>query len=165
MYHKLIFLISIKLMRIKSSLVSQTFDIILISLIFLIISILTFLYGVNPLDFSISSILWYVLLIIGVIIITEIVMRKLYTYEIDNAGIKETFVFFSKRETFIPYNNIIKIDLRKSFFGRMLNYGDIEVLSSSATKIVLKGIRSPENVYRKIKEMFEKHKKEKEENE
>jgi len=103
-------------MRIKSSLVSQTFDIILISLIFLIISILTFLYGVNPLDFSISSILWYVLLIIGVIIINEIVMRKLYTYEIDNAGIKETFVFFSKRETFIPYNNIIKIDLRKSFF-------------------------------------------------
>lgn len=92
-------------------------------------------------------------------------MRKLYTYEIDNAGIKETFVFFSKRETFIPYNNIIKIDLRKSFFGRMLNYGDIEVLSSSATKIVLKGIRNPENVYRKIKEMFEKHKKEKEENE
>jgi len=47
----------------------------------------------------------------------------------------------------------------------MLNYGDIEVLSSSATKIVLKGIRNPENVYRKIKEMFEKHKKEKEENE
>jgi len=152
-------------MKIKSSLLSQIFEIILISLIFLILFILTFAYDANPLNFSISSILWYGLLVVGFIIIDEIVMRKLYTYEIDDTGVKERFVLFSKKETFIPYNNIIKVDMKKSFFGRILNYGDIEILSSSATKIVLKGIRSPENVYQKIKEMFEKHKKEKEENE
>jgi len=149
-------------MKIKSSLASQTLEILLISLIFLILSILTFAYGVNPLNFSISTIVWYSLLAVGFILIDEIVMRKLYTYEIDNSGIKETFILFSKKETFIPYNNIIKIDLKKSFFGRILNYGDVEVLSSSATKIVLKGIRNPENVYRQIKEMFEKNKKEEE---
>jgi len=152
-------------MRIKSSLASQTFEIILILLILLILSILTFLYGINPLSFSVSTILWYGLLVVGFIILDEIVMRKLYTYEIDNSGIKEKFVLFSKRETFIPYSNLIKVDMKKSFFGRILNYGDIEVLSSSATKIVLRGIRNPENVYQKIKEMFEKYKKEKEENE
>jgi uncharacterized membrane protein YdbT with pleckstrin-like domain len=152
-------------MKIKSSLLSQIFEIILISLIFLILFILTFAYDANPLNFSISSILWYGLLVVGFIIIDEIVMRKLYTYEIGDTGVKERFVLFSKKETFIPYNNIIKVDMKKSFFGRILNYGDIEILSSSATKIVLKGIRSPENVYQKIKEMFEKHKKEKEENE
>ena len=149
-------------MKIKSSLASQTLEILLISLIFLILSILTFAYGVNPLNFSISTIVWYSLLAVGFILIDEIVMRKLYTYEIDNSGIKETFILFSKKETFIPYNNIIKIDLKKSFFGRILNYGDVEVLSSSATKIVLKGIRNPENVYRQIKETFEKNKKEEE---
>jgi uncharacterized membrane protein YdbT with pleckstrin-like domain len=152
-------------MILKSSLISQTFEIILISLILLILSILILEYGINPLKVSIGSIFWYALLAIGFIILDEIVLRKLYTYEIDNVGIKETFILFSKRETFIPYNNIIKIDLKKSFFGRMLNYGDIEILSSSATKIVLKGIKNPENVYQQIKEMFEKHKKEKEENE
>jgi len=165
MYHKLIFLNPIKLMIIKSSLISQSFEIILISLILLILSILIFGYGINPLKISIGSIFWYALLAIGFIILDEIVLRKLYIYEIDNAGIKETFTLFSKRETFIPYHNIIKIDLKKSFFGRMLNYGDIEILSSSATKIVLRGIKNPENVYQQIKEMFEKHKKEKEENE
>jgi uncharacterized membrane protein YdbT with pleckstrin-like domain len=152
-------------MILKSSLISQTFEIILISLILLILSILILGYGINPLKVSIGSIFWYALLAIGFIILDEIALRKLYTYEIDYAGIKETFTLFSKRETFIPYHNIIKIDLKKSFFGRMLNYGDIEILSSSATKIVLKGIKNPENVYQQIKEMFEKHKKEKEENE
>jgi uncharacterized membrane protein YdbT with pleckstrin-like domain len=152
-------------MILKSSLISQAFEIVLISLILLILSILILEYDINPLKASIGSIFCYVLLAIGFIILEEIVMRKLYTYEIDDAGIKETFILFSKRETFIPYHNIIKIDLKKSFFGRMLNYGDIEILSSSATKIVLKGIKNPENVYQQIKEMFEKHKKEKEENE
>ena len=165
MYHKLIFLNPIKLMMLKSSLISQAFEIILISLILLILSILILGYGVNPLKVSIGSIFWYAILAIGFIILEEIVLRKLYTYEIDDAGIKEIFILFSKRETFIPYHNIIKIDLKKSFFGRMLNYGDIEILSSSATKIVLRGIKNPENVYQQIKEMFEKHKKEKEENE
>ena len=152
-------------MILKSSLISQTFEIILISLILLMLSILILGYGVNPLKVSIGSIFWYALLAIGFIIFDEIVLHKLYTYEIDDAGIKEIFILFSKRETFIPYNNIIKIDLKKSFFGRMLNYGDIEILSSSATKIVLKGIKNPENVYQQIKEMFEKYKKEKEDNE
>ena len=152
-------------MKIKSSLVSQIFDIILVSLIFIILLILLSTYGVDPLKISVTSIVWYALLVVGAVIINEIVERKLYTYELNGSGIKETFAFFSKRETFIPYNNIIKIDLEKSFFGRIFNYGDIEVLSSSATKIVLKGIRNPENVYRQIKEMFKKHKKDKEENE
>jgi len=152
-------------MILKSSLISQAFEIVLISLILLILSILILKYDINPLKASIGSIFCYALLAIGFIILDEIVLRKLYTYEIDDAGIKETFILFSKRETFIPYHNIIKIDLKKSFFGRMLNYGDIEILSSSATKIVLKGIKNPENIYQQIKEMFEKHKKEKEENE
>jgi len=149
-------------MRTKSSLASQTFEIILTSLIFLILFILTFVYGINPLNLSVSTILWYSLLAIGSIIINEIVARKLYTYEIDGTGIRESFILFSKKETFIPYNNIIKVDLKKSFFGRILNYGDIEILSSSATKIVLRGIKNPEDIYQRIKEMFEKHKKERE---
>jgi uncharacterized membrane protein YdbT with pleckstrin-like domain len=152
-------------MILKTSLISKVFEIILISLILLILSILILGYGINPLKVSIGSIFWYALLAILFIILEEIVMQRLYTYEIDDAGIKETFTLFSKRETFIPYHNIIKIVLKKSFFGRMLNYGDIEILSSSATKIVLKGIKNPEDIYQQIKEMFEKHKKEKEENE
>jgi len=152
-------------MRVKTSLISQLFEIILISLILIILLLLTFLYDVSPLKASVSSVFWYVLLTIGIIILNEIVIKRLYTYEIDNTGIKETFVLFSKKETFVPYSNITKIDMKKTFLGRLLNYGDIDVISSSSAKITLRGIKNPEDVYQRLKEMFEKHKKEKEENE
>jgi membrane protein YdbS with pleckstrin-like domain len=72
-------------------------------------------------------------------------------------------MLFSKKETLIPYSNVTKVDLRKPFVGRLLNYGDIEVVSSSATKIVIKGIRNPERVYQEISKRLEKLGKVKEE--
>jgi uncharacterized membrane protein YdbT with pleckstrin-like domain len=152
-------------MKLKTSLASQLFDIVLLILIAIIFLILHIAYNVNIFKISPTSVFYFSLLAIALLILDGIIIRKLYTYEIDEAGVKESFVLFSKRETLIPYNNITKIDLKKSFMGRILNYGDIEIVSSSPTKIVLKGIRNPEKVYKEIKEMFEKYKNVKYENE
>jgi membrane protein YdbS with pleckstrin-like domain len=152
-------------MKFKTSIVSQLFEIALILLIALVLFILISVYNVNLLKISFASIFWYILLIIGFVILDEILVRKLYTYEIDEAGIKETFMLFSKKETLIPYSNVTKVDLRKPFVGRLLNYGDIEVVGAGATKIVIKGIRNPERVYQEISKRLEKLGKVKEESE
>jgi len=152
-------------MKVKTSLVSQALELILISLIFAILFILTFIYGFNPFELSLSSLFWYVLLFIGLVIINEVIVRRLYAYEVEKAGIKETFIFFHKKETFIPYSNITRIEMKKSFFGRILNYGDIEIWAPPSTKMVLRGIRNPETIHKRIKEMIERNKKDREENE
>jgi predicted membrane protein len=75
-------------MKFKTSIVSQLFEIVLILLIALVLFILISVYNVNLLKISFASIFWYILLIIGFVILDEILVRKLYTYEIDEAGIK-----------------------------------------------------------------------------
>jgi len=152
-------------MKLKSSLFSQLFDILLILLIVTILLILNFTYNINPFQLSLASVFYFSLLLIAFFLFDGIVIRKLYTYEIDDAGVKESFILFSKKETLIPYSNITKVDLRKSFVGRLLDYGDIEIVSSSAVKIVIKGVRKPERVYQEIRERLEKFRKIKEKNE
>jgi uncharacterized membrane protein YdbT with pleckstrin-like domain len=152
-------------MKLKTSLISQLFDIVLLILIAIIFLTLHISYNVNIFKISPISVFYFSLLAIALLILDGIIIKKLYTYEIDKAGVRESFILFSKRETLIPYNNITKIDLKKSFMGRILNYGDIEIVSSSPTKIVLRGIKNPEKVYKEIKEMFEKYKNAKYENE
>jgi len=100
------------------------------------------------------------LLIVGLFILNEIIVKRLYVYEIEKAGIKESFALISKKEVLIPYSNITRIDLRKSSLGRILNYGDIEISSSASSRIIIRGVRNPEYVYKKIKEMIEKYKNE-----
>lgn len=145
--------------------VSQLLNIFLIILTFIILILMNLNYHVNLLTFSFLSLLYFLLIAIVLILLNEIIIRKLYVYEIEEKGIRESFSLFSKREVFIPYSNITKLELKKSFVGRLLNYGDIEVVSSSSNKIILKGIKNPETILKKIKSMFEKYKETKEENE
>jgi membrane protein YdbS with pleckstrin-like domain len=152
-------------MKFKSSIVSQLFEIILILLINIILFILLFAYNTNLTKISFASIFWYILLIIEFFVIDEIIIRNIYTYEISESGVKESFVLFSKKETFIPYTSIMKLELKKSFFGRIFKYGDIEISSTASSKIVMKGVKNPEKIFMKIKEKFEIYKKEKEKNE
>ncbi|MFZ8830203.1 MAG: PH domain-containing protein [Candidatus Aenigmatarchaeota archaeon] len=152
-------------MKIKTSLISQLFDIVLIILITIILLILHIEYNVNVFEISPISVFYFSLLVIALFILDGIIIRRLYTYEIDEAGVRESFIIFSKRETLIPYNNITKIDLKKSFIGRIFNYGDIEIVGPSTAKIVLRGIKNPEKVYKEIKGMLEKYKNAKYENE
>lgn len=152
-------------MKIKSSIVSQLLNIFLIILTFLILILMNLNYHVNLLTFSFLSLLYFLLIAIVLILLNEIIIRRLYVYEIEEKGIRESFSLFSKREVFIPYSNITKLELKKSFVGRLLNYGDIEVVSSSSNKIILKGIKNPETILKKIKSRFEKYEETKEENE
>jgi membrane protein YdbS with pleckstrin-like domain len=141
-------------MKIKTSLVSQLLDIAIILLTLITIVFLKIYYDFEPFKPSIQFLLVLLLLVVDLYVLNDLITRRIYTYEIDDAGVKENFTIFSKRETFIPYYNITNVELKKSFIGRMLNYGNVEV-SSSQTKIILIGIKDPERIYNKIKEKIE----------
>ncbi len=145
-------------MKIKPSIISEIFNLFLIFLIFLILFLLFTNFKVSLLSITPLSIFSYALILIAIFLMDEIIMKILYTYEIDEAGIKETFVLFSKKETFIPYPNIMKINLYKSFFGRLLNYGNIIINASGEKEIVMKGIRKPEEIYENIRKKIKESK-------
>ncbi|MGC9058899.1 MAG: PH domain-containing protein [Candidatus Aenigmatarchaeota archaeon] len=138
-------------MRIKPSIISEMLNLILISLIGIILLLLFISFKVNLFTITPLSIFSYVLIIIAFILIDEILIKLLYTYEIEEDGIREIFVLFSKKETFIPYPNIMKVNLYKSFWGRLLNYGNIIIYGSGEKEIVIRGIRKPEEIYETIK--------------
>ncbi|MDT7858658.1 MAG: PH domain-containing protein [Candidatus Aenigmarchaeota archaeon] len=151
-------------MKIKSSLVSQLLDITIILLTLITIVFLKIYYDFEPFKPSIQFLLVLLLLAADLYVLNDLIIRRIYTYEIDDAGVKENFTIFSKRETFIPYYNITNVELKKSFIGRVLNYGNVEV-SSPKTKIILIGIKDPERIYNKIKEKIEMFKTKIKENE
>jgi membrane protein YdbS with pleckstrin-like domain len=151
-------------MKIKTSLVSQLLDIAIILLTLITIVFLKIYYDFEPFKPSIQFLLVLLLLAADLYVLNDLIIRRIYTYEIDDAGVKENFTIFSKRETFIPYYNITNVELKKSFIGRMLNYGNVEV-SSPQTKIILIGIKDPERIYNKIKEKIEMFKTRIKENE
>jgi membrane protein YdbS with pleckstrin-like domain len=151
-------------MKIKSSLVSQLLDIAIILLTLITIVFLKIYYDFEPFKPSIQFLLVLLLLAADLYVLNDLIIRRIYTYEIDDAGVKENFTIFSKRETFIPYYNITNVELKKSFIGRLLNYGNVEVISPQ-TKIILIGIKDPERIYNKIKEKIEMSKTKIKENE
>ncbi len=141
-------------MIVKTSFISQLFNFMLIFLLIINLLAIVVVYKVNLLELSIPSLLFFSLVFISLLIINEIVIRRLYTYEISEAGIKESFILFSKKEVLVPYNNITSVNLKKSVLGRIFNYGDIEITTHDM-KITLKGIKNPEVVYQKIKGLLE----------
>jgi membrane protein YdbS with pleckstrin-like domain len=151
-------------MKIKSSLVSQLLDITIILLTLITIVFLKIYYDFELFKPSIQFLLVLLLLAADLYVLNDLIIRRIYTYEIDDAGVKENFTIFSKRETFIPYYNITNVELKKSFIGRVLNYGNVEVRSPQ-TKIILIGIKDPERIYNKIKEKIEMFKTKIKENE
>lgn len=57
----------------------------------------------------------------------------------------------TKHRLILPYGTVADISIRKSMFGRMLNYGDLTVSSfKTDSDIVMKGIRNPESIHTMI---------------
>ncbi|MEM5815013.1 MAG: PH domain-containing protein [Candidatus Aenigmatarchaeota archaeon] len=82
-------------------------------------------------------------------LIDEIIYRRLFTYYIEENGVKESFTFIFKREKFVPYQNISSVKLKKGFWERILNLGSIEI-ETSTEKLIIRGISNPEKVYQEI---------------
>jgi len=115
----------------------------------LAISLLFLIYIAN-LILNPPTIINYFLLIIAVLLFLEPEGIITYTrYKLDADRISETRGIFIKRQTAIPYRAIADQRLKKGIIGRILNYGDV-IITGSKIQIKMRGIRSPETLYKEI---------------
>ena len=82
-----------------------------------------------------------------------------YNYYIDPDNITEIKGILTKTQISIPYRNISGERLKKSFIGRIFNYGNI-IITSSSNEINIRGIRNPEKLYRMIEGKLTRYRKE-----
>ena len=80
-------------------------------------------------------------------------------YFMDPDNITEVKGILTKTQVSIPYRSISGERLRKSFVGRIFNYGSI-IITSPNNEINIKGISNPEKIYRMIEEKLTKFRKE-----
>jgi len=76
----------------------------------------------------------------------EQVMRK---YIITNNEVIKVEGLIRKKRISIPHGNVADIRVKKGVWGRLLNFGDLEI-SGMKENIVMKGIRNPDEIYKVI---------------
>ena len=110
-------------------------------LIFLLVAYLTIQPSIIIIYFLLAIVFLFILEPEGVILYTSYILETDYVSEIKG--------FVVKKQTAIPYRNIVDERLKKGIIGRVFNFGDI-VISGSKTEIKMRGIRKPEDIYREI---------------
>lgn len=105
--------------------------------------------GLIAYDFTFSiPLLWkYVLSFLVLLLFLEPEFVILVTdYRLDSDKVTEIKGLITKKKTSIPYRNISQIIMRKGIIGRLLNFGNIVVVSSAGPQniIVLKSLKYPE---------------------
>ncbi len=65
---------------------------------------------------------------------------------------------FGKKKTIIPIDRVANVGITRGVFGRILDYGNVFItgIGSVETRIVMRGVSSPEKVLRKIEEKMGK---------
>jgi hypothetical protein len=77
----------------------------------------------------------------------------------DPDNITEVKGILTKTQMSIPYRSISAEKLRKSFVGRIFDYGNI-IITSPNNEVNIRGIKNPEKLYRMIEEKLTKYRKE-----
>jgi len=74
-------------------------------------------------------------------------------YVITNHEIMKIEGIFNKKKTAIPYQSVANIKISKNVLARMLNYGTLQItcIGKEGNDIIMKGIKSPDEVYNIIK--------------
>ena len=82
-------------------------------------------------------------------------MERIYReYEIQEDGVLMIEGIFVKKKTFLPYQGVTDIVVRKGVIGRLLNFGDV-IVHGFKKEIKIKGIKQPEAVCEQIRKRVE----------
>ncbi len=83
-----------------------------------------------------------------------------YTFIVDKDRVIQISGFLDKKKIVVPITSIAAVTLDKSFFGRILNYGDLHVVAFADKKVILRGIRKPDELVERLEAMMEKYRHE-----
>jgi membrane protein YdbS with pleckstrin-like domain len=75
--------------------------------------------------------------------------RMMRSYVITNTDVVRVEGILRKRRTIIPYQSVSNVTVYKGILGRILNFGDVNVIGFDA-EINIKGVRDPDTFYRII---------------
>jgi len=101
---------------------------------------------------------FFIMLILLFFLEPELIISY-YTYFMDPDNITEVKGILTKTQMSIPYRSISAEKLRKSFVGRIFDYGNI-IITSPNNEVNIRGIKNPEKLYRMIEEKLTKYRKE-----
>lgn len=94
------------------------------------------------------------LIIVGLFAIAAILIeqpewiRFMRQYTITLNEVIEYEGILSKRKIILPYQSISEVTVRRSFFGRLLNYGDIYIGAfRTGSDVNIRGIRNAEKIH------------------
>ena len=97
---------------------------------------------------TILRILFFWLIIPLIVMIVDILKKKSYTVEFysDKYVVKEGIL--SKNESQSVFMGVYSVSIRQSLWGRIFNYGDIEVDAVGQWDLDLEGVKNPKAVKR-----------------
>lgn len=75
--------------------------------------------------------------------------RAMRSYVITNTDVVRVEGILRKSRTIIPYQSVSNVTVYKGVLGRLLNFGDVNVIGFDA-EISMKGVRDPDTFYRII---------------
>jgi len=100
-------------------------------------------------QFSDSMVVLGFMAVIAILLEEPEIQRWLSHYLITNNELIKVEGIIRKRRTIIPYQSVSDVHVYKGVIGRILDFGNIEVVSFK-NKITMKGVRNPELFYRII---------------
>ena len=114
-------------------------------------------------EFQFTSSLTILIAVLLIVILADepFFERMMRTYIVtDEEVVKEEGIIRKKRIA-IPLKNVADVTMDKGVIGRIFNFGNV-VVKGMKTKLKMKGLKNPENVYELIKSKAGKALKEKE---
>ncbi len=80
-----------------------------------------------------------------------------YTFMIDRDRIIQISGFLDKKKIVVPITSVAHVTLNKTFLGRIFNYGDVFVAAFADTKVIIRGVKRPDELVSRIETMMEKY--------
>ena len=100
----------------------------------------------NPIHYFL---LFTTLIFIAALIEEPEIRRYFTTYWVTNDEVMKMWGIIRKNKISIPYSNVTSVNYFKGILGRIFNFGDVTVNSSSGD-IKMKGVKNPEEIVRII---------------
>lgn len=121
--------------------------------------LLIFLFLANAVIVTLPVIIDYFIIFSIIAIVLQVEANIIYrSYVLGPDKISKITGIVLKREDTIPYSFVAYTELKKGLFGRLLNFGNITIVSAAGeqNKIEMLGIRKPERVLHRIEKKMKK---------
>lgn len=101
-------------------------------------------------------VLYYVFAMVMVLLVMEPFSEQMIRqYIITNSDIVKIEGIFQKKRDVIPYQSVSEVNVTKSIWGRIFDYGRVEISGFGKSPLVMNHMRKPEEIQRILQRKIE----------